>query len=385
MTMAYGSFSESDLLALIEEELDPKTAEALRQRLAQEPEVQALVERICADRAQLRSAGEPPLPEDLLSEIEPMLARPMLMPETDWRRRNRRGRRAAPALVAAALLAVGIFAGIWAVGGRVLRVPAPAQAPAPAAAVEAARTQPAQPAAKAPQQPVVVADASTGSRAPAPPVLAPRAETRAGLVPAGFVLVVAGGEAGAVEASIEAALAGIGPRTALVRNFTYDEADRLQGELIAEGSGARRRHDSSAPTAGTSPPPPRVEIPARQRRDSGRPAAGSPPSGESAAPRSEILHGPRDLAPSYEQQLEHSQWGAAYTISIPAGRLNDLLALLNVEQGRRTELRLPRGAAAEDAPDPLTWVRDYAEIQQTVARLRAADQDALILLPVVVE
>ena len=105
----FEGFDEADLLALVEDELDPKREARLRRRLADHPEALAVIERLRGDRDVLRTSPEPDLPTDLLTELEPMMARPMLMPEpTDWRRRYRRrrprGRYAAAAAIGLALL-----------------------------------------------------------------------------------------------------------------------------------------------------------------------------------------------------------------------------------------------------------------------------------------
>ncbi|MHC5008663.1 MAG: anti-sigma factor family protein, partial [Planctomycetota bacterium] len=83
-------FDEAELLALIEDTLDPTDAQRLRQRLASEPEAVALIDRMREDRELLRSIPEPEVPGGLLAELEPILARPMLMPDLPARRRRRR-------------------------------------------------------------------------------------------------------------------------------------------------------------------------------------------------------------------------------------------------------------------------------------------------------
>src|SRR5262245_47363983 len=114
-------YDESELLDLIEGELDAPAAEALRQRLASDPRAAAAVDRIIADRTSLRSLKEPALPYDFMARLEPVLARPMLIESSqpqpahkpgEFRRQYRRqthrirwGRLAAAAVVLLALLA----------------------------------------------------------------------------------------------------------------------------------------------------------------------------------------------------------------------------------------------------------------------------------------
>jgi hypothetical protein len=102
------------------------------------------------------------------------------------------------------------------------------------------------------------------------------------------------------------------------------------------------------------------------------------------------LWGLRELAPGYDKQLEFSQRGAAYTVSIPAGRLADLLALLELKEGHQATLRVssdPAGRSTSPPPgesESLLWLRDYPLARAAIENLRA-DPDVVIFLPVAVE
>jgi len=72
-------FDPTELIDLIEGELDAPAARALSARLARDPAARATVETIMRDRAVLRSLGHPELPAGLLARLEPLLARPMLI------------------------------------------------------------------------------------------------------------------------------------------------------------------------------------------------------------------------------------------------------------------------------------------------------------------
>ena len=114
-------FSEADLLALIEGELAPKQAARLRQRLAGDPQMAALVQRLQDDRQMLRTMDEPPLPADLITELEPMLARPMLMPVSgDWRQRYKPRRPWRRYAAIAAVVCMALLAGVWAAASGLL-------------------------------------------------------------------------------------------------------------------------------------------------------------------------------------------------------------------------------------------------------------------------
>ncbi|MCZ6543924.1 MAG: hypothetical protein O6768_09685, partial [Planctomycetota bacterium] len=75
----FEKLDEAQLLALVEGELDSQEAESLRQRLAGDPEALAVIERMIEDRALLRCSEVPDLPRDILAELEPQMARPMLV------------------------------------------------------------------------------------------------------------------------------------------------------------------------------------------------------------------------------------------------------------------------------------------------------------------
>ncbi len=115
-------FEESDLLALIEGELGPEDAKALWGRISEDPHARGVIQAMRRDRELLQALGEPPVPVDLLAELEPRLARPMLMAPTgeDLRRRHRRRRRRYGPIAAAAGIALMLFAGVYwaAVSGR---------------------------------------------------------------------------------------------------------------------------------------------------------------------------------------------------------------------------------------------------------------------------
>ena len=115
----FDRFDEAQLLALIEDELDPRDAQALRERLADEPRVLRAIEAMRRDRTALKTTHEPELPGDLLADLEPMMARPMLMPEADWRRQRRRRVRPPAWAVMAAMVTLAAMAGLWALVDRV--------------------------------------------------------------------------------------------------------------------------------------------------------------------------------------------------------------------------------------------------------------------------
>lgn len=96
------------LLAYVEGELPEREEARLRAQLASQPDLLAMLDRMSADRARLRAIGEPPLSVDLVAALEPLLARPLLMMNDTpgAYRRGVRSRRFGPPLTVAAGLAI---------------------------------------------------------------------------------------------------------------------------------------------------------------------------------------------------------------------------------------------------------------------------------------
>jgi hypothetical protein len=395
----YERFDETELLALIEDDLDPQEARRLRRRLASHPEVLARIERMREDRMLLRTVPEPRLPEGLLAELEPILARPMLMPDAPSRRRSRR-----PVLRAvAAAVALIAFAGVWATIIGVVTSTSKQENP-----IELARSGPADAGAVGlPAPETATAVANDDSWPPQgsvvhhyAPVAAGAGDTRVArersrpvggrpggpaLVAADFMLVVKARDDAEAEGVLRRVLSELAGESALVRNFTYEEAQAL-GESIELAEGARRGDaaDTDTPVADVSGEA------AGPRRRTDRDAPGPPrpraqDRPETRLSRSAVIVGPRILAPSFERQLDFSERGAAYTLSVPADRLMQVLAQLQLREQRQTGLRVEVDPAADEAPDELLWLRQWPMVRRAAEALSREGDGAVVLLPVVVE
>ncbi|MHC5005861.1 MAG: anti-sigma factor family protein [Planctomycetota bacterium] len=395
-------FDEAELLALIEDTLDPKDAQRLTRRLASEPEAVALIERMREDRALLRSIPEPEVPGGLLAELEPILARPMLMPELPARRRRRPPLRSAVA-AAVVLLSLG---GFWAVlisnvgpvapspvevagavGGPVHQPP-PGPSPidsSPALAKAFQGPWPPSGSVIHHHAPLVDVPGRTivaGARGSADS--APRTGDPA-LVAADFMLVVRAHDEAEAQQTLQRIVSDLGTETALVRNFTYGEADEIEAlRRLAEGARPADVVDPADTVAEAV-----GETPSRrqgQRGTAGRPRPRPRPQDllETEFTRSELLVGSSELAPSFARQLDFSERGAVYTLSVPAARLMQVLARLQLDEERQTWLRVD-GASSDEMTDELRWLRDWPLVKQAAATLDTHGRGAIILLPVVVE
>ncbi len=398
-------FAEADLLALIEGELEPKQAAKLQRRLAADPRMAALVQRLQEDRQMLRTMPPPPLPAGLLTELEPMMARPMLMPTSgDWRQRYRRRRPWRRYVAIAAVVCMALLAGVWAVGSGLLgggtvedSMLAKSGAPMshPSFGIREQRLADATPDDPWPPEgstihhrhPVGDATRLADARAPErrmPP--GPRRERGAPpmLTAADFVLVVSAGDGGeqAVQDTLQRVVGGLNAEVALVRNFSFEQAQHLARRVEADQG---RRLDRELSRAGTD----FAGITAngraaggerllRRRRAASRLARTIDQSGGALAVSGQLV-GPRSLAPTYEQQIDYAEGGAIWTITVPADRLNDVLAGLALIEGCETVLQLRREGDAVPATGPGRWLTDYPRILREAAGLNGT-----VMLPVVI-
>ena len=119
----FGQFDEIQILALIEGELSPRNENRLLAKLESNPQVREQVMQMRRDRSELRDIPKIDLPRDFLIDLEPLLARPMLMDPTparkpgEYRRRHQRANQRPPVrrYAAAAMILLTLTGGIWAV------------------------------------------------------------------------------------------------------------------------------------------------------------------------------------------------------------------------------------------------------------------------------
>ncbi len=424
MTIFDDQFEEAQLLALIEAELDPGAAEQLRRRLGAHSGAGELVERLQADRELLRSEPDPTLDVDLVAELEPLIARPILMgPPGEFRRR--RARRRWWALPVAAGLGVALVGGLWAVfslaqgliggagDGELARRPEGRQGEAatasgdpwaggggpPSAAPALAVGEGSQPLRPGTggvihhHAPLEVAVARGDRSADTPRVPEdPGAHPR--LMALTFALELEVAEPGRAEQILRSSLRDLGSRTALTRNLDWEEVQLLteKWQLERFPLGLPPAEARAGDVAAAAPQEPGMrtlrEISQRLRRLT---EDAHVQRQEKEILLSKQLLGSPELAPSFQQQLAFSEHGAGYTISIPLGELHALLGRLGVTQGHATRLTMlsPAGDAsaagsAEAGDRARGWVDQWRQVQAAVAALREAGEDTIVLLPVAI-
>ena len=397
-------FDETDLLAFIEDQLDPERAAEIRRFLAGDRETLALLEQMQDDRRMLQSMDEPVVPADLLAELEPMMARPMLMPDPgDWRRRYRTRRPWKRYAAVAAVLGMMLLAGVWATTNGVWGFGRPAGSTGaltdgglrlepdvvPAEATGADQWPPPETVVHH-HAPGMVAERIVRAEQPAPDRRRRARGEVPQLTPVQFVLVVAsrdGQDEPGIEQMLLRVLDDVDGPAALVRNFTFQEARQITRRLRVEqgrhidGDLARARDDFAGMTSSTGGSPrTEADLP-RRRQAAGRLARTLEQAGGPLTVSGQLV-GPRSLAPTYEQQLEYAERGAIWTITVPVERLNDVLARLQVTEGQVTALQAwdawdDDGAGQRSHAD--NWLKDYPRILR-----EAAELNGMVMLPVVI-
>ncbi len=429
-------FDESDLLALIEGELGPEEAKALWRRISEDPHARGVIQAMQRDRELLQSLGEPPMPVDLLAELEPRLARPMLMGPTgeDLRRRHRRRRRRYGPIAAAAGIGLMLFAGVYwvAVSGWLSSTgpepadqfamatdPAPASVDSSSSDGDTWRTPRPLVANQSGGGPVPPPGSSIHHRGPldvpfvaavadadeeaAPARFAGRGrrpspnesgDGKVQLLAADFAIVLRFADAQDAQRILQNVAQRFPNRSAVVRNFSFAEAQRLAEAWLLTaradiGPGENEaRFDAGRSSRLDRKPQSLSDLKLVASRAQSQLAKREQRRPTEMDHRSEQLYGPKALAPSFEQQLDFSRRGADYTIAIPASQLPAVLAQMQIIEAQTTTLRMLRldeaSAEAQPSADAFALV-DYAQAREAAGRLVQQSPEAVILLPVIVQ
>lgn len=412
MADIFSQFDESELLSLIEDELEGKREQIVLAKLEANPRVKAMVLQMRADRAALRTTEEPEMPRDIMADLEPLLSRPMLFASTtskpgELRRRHRaaRRRRQLPRIAAAAVLLLALGGVIWASSGyitsgfeqiaaafrdssgtsvtqdehgqaipdrhdRVATNQAPSVSPEDGV-LHHFRPEP------VPMDQFALAGPEGNSNAkpggsdnPGTPGSQGVAGGAAAPMTA-LALVVDADGATSVEQAVRDLLPKLASPAAVVRNYSpkfegRDIDTAPTGPTMKTGGGASARRNLDAADHG----------------DAGQSAA------VYASMKIGQAEGTRELVPSRAEQTRFADYGASHTISVTRSHLNDLLGQLGQVPGLHTRLQLlpdqPNETwAAADAP-LLTQMEQRRRIRRILAALEHRAGDPVVMLPVVV-
>lgn len=402
--------NESQLIALIEDQLDASAAARLREELADKPELLAQIDGMRADRSAMRSLPEPTLSRDLLEALEPALARPMLLAPlsaAEYRKRHRHARRprfVRFALAAAVLLA--LFAGVWAASTGLLTkdnssVPNRSEIAAshpPGAGVVDQRER--RGAAFQPDEGML---ASVGDLEPHERItvhhLPPPADVRkelsgsqlaqaeprsnAGMtidtdksndaaqaafeVP--FVLVIESHDLERTVALLGKPVGSAAAPVSLVRNITEQEVAEYS-EMLARRAAANKQHAAPA-TASTDPADADRSVPAANA-----PARAFDPDIDAMPenlPLGAQIAGDPDRTATVEDQLRYSAAGVQYALTVPANRVAEVLMTVNLATDQASSLRTfealdtPSADAQPRTGSPeLLWVQQLRAIRKAL-------------------
>lgn len=388
-----------ELLACVEGELDAAAVAGLRRRLASEPRVLAALDRMIEDRSRLRAMPEPALPRDFLRDLEPLLARPMLIEPVaaiadqpsrpgeyrrQYRRQTRRIRWSRIAIAAILLIAVG--AGTWAAFQGLWRSP-----PNGGRDQLMARTD--STVAETSTLPKRALSGTIHHHLPAelPSHIAhsneakPRASMpKAEKIIAEFAIVVRGADPASIEEALLDTAVEFEDEVALVRNFNFAEAQRLAAGLR---TGSSERSEQPA-VASARPARSSAELKVladrvRQRLQTSTELASRVATDQD----SKQLSGAPDDAPSLEQQLDFSSRGATHTISVPVTELAELLERLAMHDDHTVVLRaLGQSDANSPAVDDAlaAWMKESPQIRRSIEQLRQQPAHTIVLIPVIV-
>jgi hypothetical protein len=319
-------------------------------------------------------------------------------------------------LSVAALLALGVFGGSWVLvaslmrdarpdGDRAfaMRDPAPALDAAPAAVEAASGSDNLD---DAPPVTGVVHHARppAGSDSVAPEH-ASHNESNAGsadappIIVAEFAVVLHAEPDAQVEDSMSNVAAAVGVQAALVRNFSYPDAQRLAEEYRLAHDPERRGGENpvvaQAPGVGeareTAITRAELQELAQHVREQLRLRDARGDSPALAAADGTTIAAAATLAPTLEQQLDFSSRGASYTLAVHASALPGVIERLALDQPLGTTLcMLPpasigaKPAASVSHVSPmLVWLTEGPLVRQAIARLSQAKGEALILVPVI--
>lgn len=231
------------------------------------------------------------------------------------------------------------------------------------------------------------------------PVLEEEPVASASPIAVDFALILAGGDPVALESSVTDIVSSSSRSSeiALVQNFSYDEAVRLERQWLARQSPARQpgqpAHASASSGSRTLSPPSRMHDLSDRALDQIRAT-----SREEALPPSHQLAGPRELAATFAQQLAYSSRGATHTMTLRLSQLAPLLEQIeSLRLADRSSLSpLPQSGSLDEREQVKgqaevmderggSWVAGLAAVRKAIADLESLGGDPLIHLPIIIE
>ncbi len=357
--------NESDLNSWIEGILEPSQARSIDARLAAQPALQDRVRQMRHDRDVLRSLDLPSLDVDLVRAIEPQLARAILVedPPAPFVLHQRSRRFGGPAMLASAamlMLSTAVFTWLVAGGPTPWSDKTPTEvafgptdgASGPSPVVPAVDSpSPALALAKPNADEIIYHDAPLVVALPgsvdAAPNLSP-ALAAADALPKAALVVRAKSLDGAI-ASLQAILAPVNDRSALVENLSFSAAAEYERRWIAGHTGGS---DSRKPLLAGIDRENELPLTPLQRGEVIRRVQEVEPS---ALGRQ--LSGRKELAPTPEMQLALSEARCTHALVLPRDRVAEILAQL--DRGNDVLASISAlgefGSATKESPSTDSW------------------------------
>ncbi|MCA9285810.1 MAG: hypothetical protein KDA22_11375 [Phycisphaerales bacterium] len=377
---------ESELLDLIEGNLDPVAARSARERLARtSPELVAAVDQLRADRDALRSLEAVSPPRDLVLAVEPLLARSMLVGRRTppWQP----GRRAW-VVGASAAAVLGLSAGVWMVSDAFRG--SPSGPPLSGQANLADRPDPIDQTA-----PVLMASDPAGELHHAVPSSQGRRafdallaqDAASASIPgsttadvAGFAIVIESNDSAATRERLIEALADCTIPSALVRNFSIEEAVEFQRrwspDLSGTGATAPRLADAGGDRRALH-----HRLADHARNAAARALAGGASDADAPTLGEQLAGRPADAA-TPETQLDLADRGYELSATLGAVDLPKVLARLSEAglQVRLTELGDGSSSTRVDGSALGAWRR-----WNDVASRAALDPTVRVTVPMTIQ
>lgn len=379
--MTTNDFDTQELLAFVEDTLSRRERERVRAKLASQPALLGKLERMTADRAALRALDEPVLAEDLVATLEPVLARPMLMGQDAGQfRRIVRHRAVWPkvAIAAGFLMLAGLGAVAWWNSGfsftantepDLAVVPPITNEPTSPLVRELAAQEGdlhhLEPGAAPNDMRLVDAGRNAADRDPAMGLEERVLASGAVALEADFLLELTGADDAQMLTALRDAMAKASTSGALVRTFTYDDAQRAWNELVT-GSSLRDEREMLLTTlrghrTGAAYSDQQKATIHRVVRANGSVALG------------ERLAGRADNAIAPDDQLRLGEAGVDYAMTLSIAEARAMLESLLADERLTAQLRLRDGGDAASGGGASQWSawRNWAQAMEVFKRLDA--------------
>ncbi len=417
---------EQQLLELIESADSDAVETGLRALRADDPQQARRIEAMRRDRVLLQSLPPIDPPVDFLAELEPQIARPMLMDDVPTtatqpgaaRRAAHRNRMRSQLMQAAvaASVALTVFVGAWITASSLglfdssdntlAESDNPGSNESQLAVNDSSDIDNAADISndslddvlltgdlhhRAPnlsdiqrmtsRRLVASTNRDTAHAQPNPSTV--NADAQPAFVMADFALVLNSKDETAAQSHLSAAIDTVTQHSAVIKNLTVPELKLIEQAWLARRAANGNPVGPLHAGVGDDPPANRRPGTANANRSFHLNVEMLQESVEQLIAEG-LVAGSSDLMPDYDQQIELSEAGLRYTLAIPVSELKSVLARLNAVDAGNNQLVLRESLdTGPNAVQPMAWATDLNDILVIHDRLLREQPDAVLLLPVV--